>query len=587
MGERNYITPDLVKEFVTECADHVDFLELNILALEKESGNFAIINEMFRAIHTLKGTSALLGFFAIAEFSHRFENLLDELRKASRAVTPPIIDLLLSSLDVMRDLVNDVACGGDATAIDTLPVIGRIDALLEGATPSPEPSALSGDASGAPSAEAGDRNDFSVSAMGGQPGQAVQSQSKSIDHSVRVNMQKLDSMLNLSSELAINKSTFDLIGKKIEVGDNIPAVMREFKVASIAMERAIAELHTVIMHARMVAIGTVFNRFLRIVRELARKRNKDIELFISGADTEIDKTIVEGIADPLLHLVLNAVDHGVETPGQRAAAGKPAGATIHLRASYESGNVIIEVIDDGRGMDVAAIKDKAVHKGIISREQADKMSHREAVNLIFLPGVSTAGQIDGISGRGVGMDVVKTSIDRLRGRIHVETVVGRGTRIALRLPLTMGMIETLMVSVGDEIFAIPVLAVSAVARIKNTDIMTVNGNETVLSKGRTMQVARLGTLFNVPAAPAKKKAEDPKFLVVFGVRNSSGTQAEIGIIVDSVQKKRKIVIKSLDDSVVGTQGFSGATVLGDGRAALVIDPVELADMVSQRNGGGA
>jgi len=602
MDERNYITPGLIKEFVTECADHVDFLEMNILALEKEPGNFAIINEIFRVIHTLKGTSALLGFSAIAEFSHRFENLLHELRKASRAINPPIIDLLLSCLDVMRDLVNDAACGGGCvTAIDALPVIGRIEALLEGATPPPEPSASSGDAGGAPSAgglplnihgvppdgtggarEQGIGTVFSVPSLEVEPAQA-----SSMGDGVRVKMQKLDKMINLSSELVINKSTFDLIGKKIEAGDSIPMIMREFKVASIAMDRVIAELHEVIMHARMVAVGPIFYRFLRIVRELGRQRNKDIELLISGADTEIDKTIAEGITDPLLHLINNAADHGVETPEQRAAAGKPGRATILLCASYQSGNVIIEVTDDGRGMDVAAIIDNAVRKGVISREQADKMSRKETVDLIFLPGISTAGEVNGISGRGVGMDVVKTSVDRLRGKIHVETAPGRGTKITLRLPLTLGMIEIMMLGLGDEIFAIPILAVNAVERIKNADIMTVGGNEAVIFKGRTIQAVRLETLFNVTAAPRKTKVENPKFLVILGVKNNSGTAGEVGIIVDSVQKKRKIVVKPLDASVAGTQGFSGATVLGDGRAVLVIDPVELADMVSQRNGWGA
>jgi two-component system chemotaxis sensor kinase CheA len=678
MADKNYINPALIKEFVAEFTEHVQSLELNILALEKAPENLDLINDIFRSMHTLKGTSALMGFPKISEFGHRFENLLDELRKKKRAVTPEIIDLLLSSLDVIRAFVDDVTKGGNGAAVDDSQPLRSLEALLgapAAPAPAPAPAQKSGDEievflaaaqqhlrsirhalgelekGGAPApwvdgvfrgvhslkasssfmgfdhlfaviqdqenvleavrqandrfapdtlaqcrqfcgtveelcalikatgkdSAAGDTVAAPNPGDGGAVPEAVHHTANYAEQNIRVSMQKLDHLIDLTSELIISKSRFDQIGRRLERGEDAALVLRDFKDTSIAMERVTGELHTAIMDTRMVSIGTLFNRFPRTVRELARKKDREIELHTSGEDTEIDKTIIEEINDPLMHLIRNACDHGIEDPSARTAAGKPAGGTVSLRASHESGNVIIEIEDDGKGMDSALIREKAVRNGIITPAQAEEMGEQDTLNLIFLPGFSTAEKVTDISGRGVGMDVVKTNIEKLRGKVHVETEKGKGTKIILKLPLTMGMIETLMVNVGEEMFAIPILSVNAIARIQSSNIQTIQGREAVVLHGQTIDAVRLGAVLNIRQGAARQRV----YLVVLAVKNSKGNDIKVGFIVDSVHDKQKIVIKPLDDALVGTRGFSGATVLGDGRVALIVDPVELVDMVGR------
>lgn len=698
MTDKNFITPAIMKEFIAEFNEHIQSLELNILALEKEPGNLAILNDIFRSMHTLKGTAALLNLPKVSEFGHRLENLLDELRKGKRTVDPSIIDLLLSCLDVIRKLIDDVAQGRKGEEVNTADALRKIDEVLGKApaaaapAPSPAPAVAPGPVRNSEEIETflgaahqhlhsmvraieevekgnaspqlldailravhslkasssfmgfgnylalvqehenflesarkengqvtpemlkacrqfGDKSNelcalikttgrdyvempvpMPAAAPAESPKETPPAENNEKDaaaaghrvhhgeQNIRVSMQKLDHLINLISELIIHKSKFDQIGKRIDTGENRAHIVRDFKNTALSMERVTDELHTAIMDARMVTIGTLFNRFPRVVRELARSRNKDVDLAISGEDTDIDKTIIEEINDPLLHLIRNAADHGIESADVRVAAGKPARGVIQLRAYHESGNVIIEVEDDGKGMDRTVIKEKAIKNGIVSREQADQMSDQEALNLIFLPGFSTAEVVTDVSGRGVGMDVVKTNIEKLRGKVHIDTEKGKGTKIVLKLPLTMGMIETLMVRVGEEVFAIPLLSVSAIARIRNSEIKTVQGNEVVLLHGHTVETARLGKVLNV--AHKKTGAKERVYLIVLEVRRAKGLTSEVGFIVDSVQDKQKIVIKPLDDSIVGTQGFSGAAILGDGRVALIIDPVEIVDLVT-------
>jgi two-component system chemotaxis sensor kinase CheA len=393
-------------------------------------------------------------------------------------------------------------------------------------------------------------------------------------------MQKLDLLMNLVGELMIDKSRFDLIEHKIEAGEELTSLARDLRDATGSMGRITDQLHTAIMDTRMVTIGSLFNRFPRVVRELARGKGQEIELVVSGEETEIDKAIIEEINDPLVHLIRNAADHGIESPGERRQAGKPEQGTVFLRASHEGGNVVIEVEDDGKGMDVQLIKDKAVRNGIITKEQAEHMQTQEALNLIFLPGFSTKEVVTDISGRGVGMDVVKTNIEKLRGKVLVQTELHKGSKIVLKLPLTMAIIETLMVKAGDEIFAIPILAVNAVSEVKQSDLQFIQGEMAVRLHDRTIGVVHLCDVFDIPRKESGKKI----YLVVLEVKNSKGKDTEMGFIVDAVHDKQKIVIKPLDDSTVDMSGFSGVTILGDGRVALIIDPVELIDKLVMERG---
>ncbi len=393
------------------------------------------------------------------------------------------------------------------------------------------------------------------------------------ESTIRVSMEKLDTLMNLIGELMIDKSRFEMVEKRMEKGEGAGEVSKDLRDATNSMGRITDELHRAIMDTRMVPIGTLFNRFPRVVRELSKKKGKEIGLAISGEETEIDKTIIEEINDPLLHIIRNAADHGIEAPDERGEKGFEG--TIHLSARHESGSVVIEIEDDGKGIDVKVIGEKALRVGLVNEEQLSKMNDQEVMNMIFLPGFSTAEEVTEISGRGVGMDVVKTNIEKLRGKIHIETVVGQGTKFTLKLPLTMAIIETLMVRVGSEQFAIPLLAVNTIAQLPASELSSVAGDRTVTLHGKTLNAIRLGDVLSLEHDAGNSKV---KIVVVETKRGTREEKIEVGFIVDAVHDKQKIVIKPLDSSYVGSSGYSGVTILGDGRVALVLDPVELIEM---------
>jgi two-component system chemotaxis sensor kinase CheA len=375
-------------------------------------------------------------------------------------------------------------------------------------------------------------------------------------------------------ELIINRSRFGNLEKKMVTEFNLPELSRELRESNLATDRVIDDLHTAIMDTRMVAVGTVFSRYPRVVRDLAKIKKKAIQIKMSGEETEIDKTIIEQIYDPLLHLIRNSADHGVEMPDVRSASGKPPEGTVNLRAYHEGGTVVIEVEDDGKGLDAELIRQKAVKNKIRTEEEVKAMSDMEVYNLIFLPGFSTAEVVTDISGRGVGMDVVKTNIEKLRGKIYITTEKGKGTKITLKLPLTMAIIDALMVRVGEELFALPLLSINGIARINSSEIQRLQGQEAVMLHGKPVGVVRLSNVLNISCNAESGKV----YIVTIATKNDQETGGEIGFIVDSVKEKEKIVVKALDDSVTDTEGVSGVTILGDGRVALILDPIELVNM---------
>ena len=374
--------------------------------------------------------------------------------------------------------------------------------------------------------------------------------------SVRVDIEKLDTLLNLMGELVINKVRLEQIG--------ITHRLTELTETLEQMDRVTTDLQTVVMKVRMVPVGQVFNRFPRMVRDLAKELNKELNLTVEGEETELDRTVIDEIGDPIMHLLRNSLDHGLEHPDEREAKGKPRIGEVGLIARHEGNNVVIMVTDDGKGIDADVIRRKAVEKGMISQEEADSLDDADAVRLIFLPGFSTAEQITDVSGRGVGMDVVRSKIETLGGHVDVETKIDEGSVFKIKLPLTLAIIQALLVKVQEEMYAIPLGSIDSTINITQEDIKTIRNKEVIVLRGQIIPIIRLGDVLNVPRV--NEKDNDDIFVVVVHIG-----ERKAGIVVDNLIGQQEIVIKTLGKLLAGLKVISGATVLGDGRVAMILD----------------
>ncbi len=378
--------------------------------------------------------------------------------------------------------------------------------------------------------------------------------------SVRVDIDKLDSLLNLVGELVINKTRLEQIGLSHKLTDLVETIEQ--------MDRVTTDLQTVVMKVRMVPVGQVFNRFPRMVRDLSRDLHKEINLIIQGEETELDRTVIDEIGDPLVHLLRNAIDHGVESPQTRKERGKNPVGEIRLIARHEGNNVIIMVEDDGGGIDADVIKQKALEKGLLTQIEAEKMDVAEAVRLVFLPGFSTAKVVSDVSGRGVGMDAVRTKIEALGGMVDVETKINEGSRFKIRLPLTLAIIQALLVNVDKEIYAIPLGSIDSTINISPGDIKTIQNQEVILLRGQIIPIVRLAKTLNIPVTGGDDQEELFVTIVHMG-------EQKAGVIVDNLIGQQEIVIKSLGKLLAGIKVIAGATILGNGQVALILDVASL------------
>lgn len=374
--------------------------------------------------------------------------------------------------------------------------------------------------------------------------------------SVRVDIDKLDTLMNLVGELVINKVRLEQIGTTHR--------LTELTETLEQMDRVTTDLQSVVMKVRMVPVGQVFNRFPRMIRDLTKELDKEINLTIEGEETELDRTVIDEIGDPLMHLLRNSLDHGVEHPQDREAKGKPRTGEVGLIARHEGNNVVIMVTDDGKGIDADVIRRKAVEKGMITQEDADNMDDSDAVRLIFLAGFSTAEKITDVSGRGVGMDVVRSKIESLGGMVDVETKIDEGSIFKIKLPLTLAIIQALLVKVQEEMYAIPLGSIDSTINIVPDDIKTVQNKEVIVLRGQIIPIIRLGDMLHVPCT--KENEEDDIYVVVVHIGDRKA-----GIVVDNLIGQQEIVIKTLGKLLSGLKVISGATVLGDGRVALILD----------------
>lgn len=549
---------ELVSDFLVEAREHLSLIESQMLELERDAGSLEVLHSVFRTFHTIKGLAGFLEFYRIQEVAHEIETLLDLARNEKMRITPSVVDIVLEGADYLNSELNRIEAelsGAEPTlTVDNRALVKRIKALAEGRSAAEEaPASIPLEASTAspqpPSVSAGQ----SVAATQVKPADVVKGPDTS---SVRVETAKLDHLLDMVGEMVIAQS---LIRHNPVLAQTEDARL----VADIAqLTRNTAEVQRITMAMRMVPVSQLFQRTARLVRDLSRKVGKEIVLETSGEETELDKTIAEELTDPLLHMVRNSVDHGVEKPEERIAAGKPREARIFLRAYHQAGQVVIEIADDGRGLNREKILAKAVQNGVI--EEGAQLADSEIYQLIFEPGFSTAEKITDVSGRGVGMDVVRRNVEKLRGRIDIHSEPGRGTTFHLRLPLTLAIIEGLVVMVGSSRYVVPIFSVREMFRPTPELLSTVQGRyEMALVRGNLLPIVRLHRRFNIPS-----KAVDPTqgLLVVI-----ESNDRQFCLLVDDLAGKQEVVIKSLGATFKDISGLAGCAILGDGRVGLILD----------------
>ena len=495
--------------------------------------------------------------------SYMVMNALDEISDVIKSV-PPAEDLEQEKFDHSFDVI--IVSDADAKTVENA-VSAISEITVANVTEfDPEKAAAPAAPAAAPAAASAPAAPAAAPAAKAAPAPAKKADAKPAakdakkthmgGQSVRVDIEKLDTLMNLVGELVTNKVRLEQIGMTHRLTDLTETLEQ--------MDRVTTDLQSVVMKVRMVPVSQVFNRFPRMVRDLTKELNKEINLTIEGEDTELDRTVIDEIGDPLMHLLRNSLDHGVEHPDEREAKGKPRTGEVGLIARHEGNNVVIMVTDDGAGINADKIRNKAVEKGMISREEADALPDSDAVRLIFLPGFSTAEVITDVSGRGVGMDVVRSKIESLGGNVDVETKIDEGSVFKIKLPLTLAIIQAMLVKVQNEMYAIPLGSIDSTINITPDDIKTVQNKEVIVLRGEIIPIARLGEVLSVPKG--EDTNEEDIFVVVVHVGDH-----KMGIVVDNLIGQQEIVIKTLGKLLSGLKMLAGATVLGDGHVAMILD----------------
>ncbi|TKX28353.1 hybrid sensor histidine kinase/response regulator [Campylobacter sp. MIT 12-5580] len=602
---------EILEDFLVEAFELVDQIDHDLVELEANPGDLELLNSIFRVAHTVKGSSSFLNFDVLTKLTHHMEDVLNKARHGDLKITPDIMDVVLESIDKMKTLLNCIRDNGNDTAIgmDIAPICAKLTAISEGngtsaeATqqesasevkkeePAPEPEkevnvnelsdaeveaeierllkarkaedqarrqekqknnpapAKPAPAANAPAAK-------KVPAQGGSSGAAM-------DQTIRVEVKRLDHLMNLVGELVLGKNRLLKIYDDVEERYEGEKFLEELNQVVSQLSVITTDVQLAVMKTRMQPIAKVFNKFPRVVRDLSRELGKQIELEISGEETELDKSIVEEIGDPIMHMIRNSCDHGVEEPSARIAAGKPEKGIVQLRAYNEGNHIVIEIADDGKGLDANMLRQKAIEKGLMSEKEANQMTDKEAFNIIFKPGFSTAAKVTNVSGRGVGMDVVKTNIEKLNGVIEIDSEFGKGSVFKLKIPLTLAIIQSLLVGTQEEYYAIPLASVLETVRVPIDSIYTIEGKNVLRLRDEVLSLVRLSDVFGVKQI---LESESQTYVVVIGVAES-----KLGIIVDTLVGQEEIVIKSMGDYLQNIQGIAGATIRGDGRVTLIID----------------
>ncbi|HET9932492.1 MAG TPA: chemotaxis protein CheA [Polyangiaceae bacterium] len=684
------------EEFFSEAQEIIETLSRNLLSLDSASKQGtpdpSLVNEAFRAVHTLKGLAGLFGATRLGALSHRLEDLLDALRLGRMALAADTLDVLFSAVDAYNKVLEQEKAGideplpeadallaklerlgahvpeqssvvseyefepgmlavlteyeehrlkvnieqrlslyrlrvqfdlatidraleqikekarlhgeiitylptGETTSADSIELdllmaskddlatligaLGADNVVIEeiprrraqDAGPSRTSARASVLAMPMPSApvRAGDSVPPPVRESDRGGPMEKERSLRSLTQTVRVDIRKLDHLMNIVGELAIVRGALSRTAERVR-NDGLPKLAAELMRLHRNFDRRLSEMQDGILEVRMVPLGQVFERLARVVRQISRELHKEIRLVITGAETEIDKLIVEELSDPLMHMIRNAIDHGIESSDKRAQVGKPAAGTIALNAYQKGNHVMIEVEDDGRGIDESAIVERAVQLGKVERTEVGELAREEILGLIFLPGLSTRQSADDVSGRGVGMDIVKTNIGKLGGVIDVHSEPGIGTKMTITLPITLAIVSALIVRAEAQVFALPLASVSEALSLDESSVRVLDGREVVTLRGSTLPICRLSRLLNLDRAPEAPARQGFVVVIALGSRR-------LGLVVDHLYGQQDIVIKPLGRSLRGVRGFAGATELGDQRVGLVLDAAALIEEV--------
>ncbi len=625
---------DLLQDFLQEAHDLLSDVDNKLVDLEKMPDDRGLLNDIFRGFHTVKGGAGFLNATELVTLCHLTENLFDRLRNAELELTPDLMDVIMAATQGVRDMFGELgqmvqpqpadpaviaalhgALAGDQSSASAgvsppapevstpesvepkssgEPDWGQLHSALTGSpatstaaqselvakpvaaskettvTPAPPIPNVPSSQSGAPAPfgrRAADR-------PGGQPTTARRAEERVRENTIRVDTSRLDQVLNLSGEIGLTKNRLTSLRADILAGKNDSETLHALDQAVSQLDLLVSDLQNSVMKTRMQPIGRLFQKYPRIARDLARQLGKDVELVLAGEETEVDKTMIEDLADPLIHLIRNAVDHGVEMPEDRQAAGKPVKSMVRLEARQEGDHIVLIIADDGKGMSAERIRAKAIEKGLISEEEANTLDERQSLNLIFLPGFSTKAQISDVSGRGVGMDVVKTNIQKLNGSIEIRSEPGKGSVFIISLPLTLAILPVLLVLLGEQPFALPLSMVREILPIEQNRIQEVGGKETLVVRGEVLPVITLARLLGWPLAHYPE----------YGVFMQTAERSFI-LGVDSFAGRDDAVIKSLED--FRPKGVAGVTTLSNGQIVLILDMKELlSDMGQHAEMGG-
>ncbi len=617
---------DLLQDFLQEASDLLSDVDNKLVDLEKMPDDRGLLNDIFRGFHTVKGGAGFLNATELVTLCHLTENLFDRLRNGELELTPELMDVIMAATKGVREMFGELG-----QMVQPQPADAEVIAALQGALSGEQPVVAPVAAAPAPAAQeaapapspAADEPDWSLlhaavagqpvaaapvselitkaeAAAGGiavtpaasvpaQPGQqapaspygrratdrpgappanARRAEERVRENTIRVDTSRLDQVLNLSGEIGLTKNRLTSLRADILAGKNDSETLHALDQAVSQLDLLVSDLQNSVMKTRMQPIGRLFQKYPRIARDLARQLGKDVELVLAGEETEVDKTMIEDLADPLIHLIRNAVDHGVEMPAERQAAGKPPKSLVRLEARQEGDHIVLIIADDGKGMSAERIRAKAIEKGLISEEEANTLDERQSLNLIFLPGFSTKTQISDVSGRGVGMDVVKTNIQKLNGSIEIRSEPGKGSVFMISLPLTLAILPVLLVLLGDQPFALPLSLVREILPIEQSRIQEVGGKETLVVRGEVLPVITLSRLLGWP------REHYPEY----GVFMQTAERSFI-LGVDSFAGRDDAVIKSLED--FRPKGVAGVTTLSNGQIVLILDMKELLTDIGQ------
>ncbi len=569
---------EIINDFVVETTELLENAIQDIVAIEN-SQDEEIINSIFRAVHTIKGTSSFLGFQALSNLAHKSEDLLGMVRKGELRINKNIADALLEAMDIMRLLIEDIKTDytekqNTTSILDKLESLSNPDKKKLGEILVEENIITKQELDNVLEKQKAENKKLGEIIVEQKlitekqlENILTKQKTKKEDQTVRIDVKKLDEMMNLVGELVLGKNRLNMV-KNIVKRDAKNTTIDSLEEVTNYIEVITNELQLSIMKARLVPLSKLFNKVPRLVRDLCNSFNKDIELKITGEETELDRSLIESLHDPLIHIIRNSVDHGIETSEERRKKGKQDKGTLTINAYNEGNNVVIDIIDDGKGIDVDALKRKVLEKGIMSEAELTDMTEKDAMSLIFIPGLSTAKKISNVSGRGVGMDVVKTNIERMNGQVYIDSKKNQWTKISIKLPLTLAIMGALIVEIGNELYAIPLNNVIELVKLKKEAIKSVDKNEVLMLRNEIVPILDVSHLMSL------KEDRADRYLVICKIGDKT-----LGIKVKSVIGQEEIVIKSLGEFMGNIKGIGGASIRGDGKVILILD---IPAMISSR-----